>query len=796
VVTGILLVSAVFWQEALAQVQFVVPADGAAIPTATKKKKQGDELHWSGDRTLWDRKQNKIHLEGNAALHRKGESLTADVIDIDQNGRTVDARGRCVYVSGEMVIQGDALFFNLDTRAGVITNGRVSNKVYSLTGIKIDRVNDKRFITTDGAYTTCMDCPQSWTLLGSEVDMEFEEYGVMKDVMAAVKDVPMFWIPYLVIPLKTKRQSGFLVPKFGFATEGLTYVQPYFWAISRSTDLTIGAGYWGNRGVRFELEGRYARTDRSKGQLNLYTLRDEAFQELLVSKGLDPESNRWAIAIEQTQELPFGIEQKLKVYEMSDNLYPNKVGDVPGNGEAFVGSEAFLSHSTDEVSTYVGARAYRNLLNLDDDPRVRDPRTVQVLPSARISTNDKYLFDGAVSVGGGVGLSNFVRGGEFFDQDLLTPAAAGEGFRPGIDPIRRGARFSVFPKLAAALRPWDLFSIVPSVQYHGFFYSFPDPVAPLSRGYLLTQLQAQAQWERVYETNDPTIPRIKHLIRPRITWSRIPLRVEKSDHPFIQQLGYAESNFFSGYQFDSEDIVPYGTTGDSSVYFVPQGHSLGFELTSQLIRRKGALENSAATYQRSLEVTAGESFDLIELDKSPGVGKPLSRFSLGVSSDLDWFNSSLLYYYWPYGEISDLRSRHQMTASAAWILERGIHQDILAFDRSFAASYAYKQIGADRTHSFSLGSSFSVNDYFMPVASLTWDLLTESLQRADGTLRFQHPSRCYKFELTGSRYVCPKQRAEDTGICFGMNVNLTLNLTGAGFSTIDQITSTATQNNR
>ena len=792
----LLLGSWLIGPDSSAQVQFVIPPGGAPLPAPALKKKDKDELHWSGDRTLWNRKAGKVHLEGNAAVHRKGESLTADVIDIDQNARTIDARGRCVYVSGDMVIQGDALFFNMDTRAGVITNGRVSNKVYSLTGTRIDRVSSKRFKTQDGAYTTCMDCPQSWTLLGQDVDMEFEGYGVMKDVMAAVKDVPMFWLPYLVIPLKTKRQSGFLVPRFGYAIEGLTFVQPYFWATSRSTDITFGAGYYGGRGERFELEGRYALSPRSGGKLNLFTLRDEAFQQLIVSRGLSPSSHRWAIAFEQTHELPYGIEEKLRLYEMSDNLYPTKVGDVPGAGEAFTGSEIFLSHATDEISTSLGARVYRNLVNLDPDPWQRDDSTVHVLPSLRIATNDKYLLDGAVSLGGGVGLTNFYRAGEFYDQDLLTPAAEGEGFRPGIDPIRRATRFNFFPKLSAALRPWDLFSLVPSVQYRGYAYSFPSPVESLSRGYLLTQLQAQAEWARVFETSNPEIPRVKHLIRPRITWSRIPIRNEDSSHPFIRQLKYAESNLFSGYQFDSDDIVPYGTTGDANVYFIPQGHSLGFELTSQLIRRKGAIDNPAATYQRSLELTAGESIDLIEFDKAPGVGRPLSRFNLGVSSDFDWFNSSLLYYYWPYGEISDIRSRHQLAASANWILERGVHQDILAFDRSFGLSYAYKQIGADRTHTLSMGSSFSLNDYIMPVANLTWDMLTESLQRADATLRLQHPSRCYKFELTGSRYVCPKQREQDDGICYGVNVNLTLNLTGAGFSTIDQVTSTATQNNR
>jgi LPS-assembly protein len=771
------------WAAVLAAIFLGELAFGAQVQLSPSF---GKDIHFTGDRTFWDRKQNRMHLEGNAALHRPGESITADVIDIDQNTRMVEARGHCVYYSGEMVIQGDAFSFNLDTRKGVITNGRVSSKTYSLTGKVLRRVASRRFLTEEGSYSTCMDCPQSWTLLGSEVDMEFEEYGRMKNVMAVVKDVPVFWVPYLVIPLKSRRQSGLLFPNFGYRNEGFTFVQSYFWDVSRSVDMTFGLGYYTGRGARFEWEGRYALTPRSGGKLNLYTLRDVAFEEFLVSKGLEPSSHRWAIAIEQTQELPFGIEQKLKLYEMSDQLYPTRVGDIPGNGEAFVGSEFFLSHSTNEVSTWLGAKYYRNLVSLDPDPRTRDPSTVQVLPMARISTNDKYLWDGAVALGGSLGLANFVREGSFFDRDLFTEALPGEGFRPGIDPIRRGTRLSLFPKVSTVIRPFDAFSLVPSVQYRAYLYSFPEEVESLSRGYLQTRVQAQAQLERIYETDDPQIPRVKHIIRPRLTWSKIPLRNEDATHPFIRQLNYAESNGFSGFQFDSDDTVPFGTTGDANVYFIPQGHSIGFDFNSQLIQRLGALDQPAV-YRRAVEVTAGESIDLLEYQKSPSIARPLSRFNLGVNTDFGWLTSNLLYFYWPYGQISDTQSRHQVTAQATWVLERGLRQEILAFDRSFNLSYTHKQIGADRTNLLSFGSTFSVNDYLMPRAQLTYDLLTESLQRADAAIRIQHPSRCYQLELMGSRFVCPIQRAEDTGVCYGFNFNLIMNLTGSSFMGVDQV---------
>ena len=53
----------------------------------------------------------------------------------------------------------------------------------------------------------------------------------------------------------------------------------------------------------------------------------------------------------QTQELPLGVFQKLRILEVSDNSYPITFGDVPGLNEAYIASDLIFSHSTPAVST-------------------------------------------------------------------------------------------------------------------------------------------------------------------------------------------------------------------------------------------------------------------------------------------------------------------------------------------------------------------------------------------------------------------------------------------------------------
>ena len=514
-------------------------------------------MHWSGDKTIWDRKNNRVELYGHAALHQPGESLTADMIKLDLTARTVDTEGHCVYIASDTVIYGDEMHFNLDTRSGTIVGGRVSTNNFLLTGERINKLGPGRFQTHRGGYTTCRDCPHAWTLVGNDVDVEFGRYAYMSGVTARVKDTPVMWIPYLIVPLKTQRETGLLFPRLGFTNDGFTFVQPFFWAINRSVDMTFGLGDWGGRGMRFELEGRYRLGERSQGQANLYFLNDEKFAA---------QQRRWGLNVQQSQDLPFGIHEKFRIVEVSDNLYPNTVGDVPGAGEAVIASDLIFSHATNEVSTFVAARRFRNIISPRNtqDPTNFDSSTVQIYPTAVVSMNDRFLFGTPVAAGVSLGITNFTRGSSFFDRDPFTLTTEDAPFRPGIDPIRKATRVAITPSLYTTLRPWDVFSIVPSAEYRTFFYSFHNDVPNLSRGYLLFRTDFSTQLERVYETDDPNIPKIKHLIRPVLTYNLIPLvnpsddATEVPSHPFLQQIRYARDREFSSTTKPGPSLNPAG----------------------------------------------------------------------------------------------------------------------------------------------------------------------------------------------------------------------------------------------
>jgi LPS-assembly protein len=755
-------------------------------------------MHATGDREVIDRKAGRVELNGHARVVQGGESLTADRIVIDQKAKTLDAEGNCVYVLPEMTIYGEEMHFNTESRTGSIVSGRISNRQFTLAGERINKLGEGRFQTHWGEYSTCRDCPQSWTFQAEDVDLEINGYAWLSRVTLKIKDVPAAWFPYLIVPIKTKRQSGVLFPSLSLTDQfGFAFVLPYFWAINPHSDMTLGLGHFTSRGPRLEWEGRYVLGANSSGRANAFFLLDKAF---CPGRPLnDPScsgSPRWAVDIQQAQELPWGIQQRLRLSEVSDNLYPVFIGDIRGRGEPVLPSDLYFSYSGENISAYLALRRFRNLLNTSSDPVKRDtqldPKTVQVTPAIALTTNDHFFFDRAFAAGLTVGHTRFARDAGSFDYDNTNvpigtePGPTAPGFQPGVDPLRKGSRFVVTPSVYSVVRPWELFSLTPSLKYYGMVYQFDEQtVGPLYRGYLLFQADFNAQLERVFSVTPgswgSSYSKLKHLIRPRLTYSLIPkpsIR-EDSNHPFLTQIRTAQQAGRTGYNFDSMDIIPLENTQNSALYFPPLGHSISYGFTTQLLAKDASASSSSSA--QMAEFTAEQYLDLSQFSKPASQRQIFSRFVSGLSLNFGSFSSTTSYQFEPYVN----RPPHLISTQFSYVIERATRQMFLAFDRSLSLNYTYNRIGCDpadaATFEFcgtsNLGSAltFSLNDTIMPTLTASYSFITKQLFDAGLKVMFQSLSQCWRFGFA-------LNYRQDIG--FVRAFDFSFNLIGSGFAGI------------
>ena len=93
-------------------------------------------------------------------------------------------------------------------------------------------------------------------------------------------NVPVLWLPYVTSPVDSNaRQSGVLIPTIGFgsASKGTTIGEQFYWAISRSADLTLGTVYYSARGWSENGNFRYRGAGENFARARFSTLQDRGY---------------------------------------------------------------------------------------------------------------------------------------------------------------------------------------------------------------------------------------------------------------------------------------------------------------------------------------------------------------------------------------------------------------------------------------------------------------------------------------------------------------------------------------
>ncbi len=239
--------------------------------------------------------QAKVYIgRGNVNITKKDKNLNADYVRFNQNTMEVFAKGHVVMMVGENIITGTSMEMNLDAETGTIYNGTVfvdENHFY-IKGDKIQKVGKDAYAADKASISTCDGDSPAWKITGRNLKVTVEGYGFVKHAALWAKKVPVLYTPFLVFPVKLKRQTGLLTPLVGYSDrKGGEYLQPLFWAINESSDATFYAHYMSSRGEKLGLEYRYVLDEQSKGILMYDSLDDRQ-----VDDG-SPGSEKWGYEV-------------------------------------------------------------------------------------------------------------------------------------------------------------------------------------------------------------------------------------------------------------------------------------------------------------------------------------------------------------------------------------------------------------------------------------------------------------------------------------------------------------------
>jgi LPS-assembly protein len=194
-------------------------------------------------------------------------TVKADWVAYDMALGVIRARGNISVVTDEEQLYAEQATINLEQETGSFKQATIIRDTLDmhLEGAVIEKTGYRTYHIEDGWVITCKveeGETAPWSFAAKDAVIEQDGYATLKHARFRVKDVPLLYSPYLIVPVKTKRQTGFLLPELGASkNNGFSFNLPFFWNISDSADMTIYTEYMVNRGYMPGLEFRYVKED-------------------------------------------------------------------------------------------------------------------------------------------------------------------------------------------------------------------------------------------------------------------------------------------------------------------------------------------------------------------------------------------------------------------------------------------------------------------------------------------------------------------------------------------------------
>jgi len=241
---------------------------------------------------------------GNVDINQGNSRMQADEVQVHQQQpegqtepvRTVDALGNVHYDDNQVILKGPKGWANLNTKDTNIWDGNyqmVDRQGRGTADVMKQRGQNRYTILDNGTFTSCLPGSNTWSVVGSEVIQDREEQvAEIWNARFKLGPVPVFYSPYMQLPIGDKRRSGFLIPNAKYTTSNyFEFYLPYYWNIAPNMDATITPHYIHKRGnTQWQNEFRYL-SQAGQGLIEFdYLPSDKVYEDEYPKEG---DRHRW-----------------------------------------------------------------------------------------------------------------------------------------------------------------------------------------------------------------------------------------------------------------------------------------------------------------------------------------------------------------------------------------------------------------------------------------------------------------------------------------------------------------------
>ena len=225
--------------------------------------------------------------KGRVDVKQGNRHLQSAEVEVQQLGsgdnvqRYAFARGGFDYRDNQINLLGDDAKIHLNTKDTDVRNAhyQLVDRQGRGSAESVELRDDYR-VMKNATFTSCLQDDHSWSIYADEMRQHVkEEYAEMWHARFKVQGVPVFYTPYLQLPIGDRRRSGLLIPTLGHGSrDGYFYAQPVYWNIAPNLDATLTPKYMSRRGWQLNSEFRYL-TTLGEGQVAGEYLGDDRLKD-------------------------------------------------------------------------------------------------------------------------------------------------------------------------------------------------------------------------------------------------------------------------------------------------------------------------------------------------------------------------------------------------------------------------------------------------------------------------------------------------------------------------------------
>lgn len=748
----------------------------------------GQKINVLSDKAFRKSSENEFEAIGNVVITHLKNSIYGEKAKINFTSGDAEIIGNVRYISPEMTLYGTMLKYNFITRQIDLDNARVLSENFVVTGKKIIQTSPEIILAEEAEYTTCRDCPESWSVFGKQVIIEVGKYVTLKHAFVKIKGVVAMYFPYIVFPIKQKRESGLLFPMIGFnSKEGFRYQQPFFWAIDDYKDATITPSTFGNRGLGGEFQYRQNFREKTWLEINSLQLNDKVY--VPYKKNKDKSGDQY---YRHFSDFEF---HSIYSHNFNNHFYFTNTSDLDTTRDldffakekmrgTEVGGGGFLEGRTSLLS--LTTEGYFNKNMFINDPREFDNKYVQILPKLSLSSvpynvlHTRYPFAKNLSFGLN---SDYT----IFKQNIQDSSG----------PIRNARRLNMAPYMN-----WQLGNFGPIFFSHQLKldyqrYNFPNETEKhFTKKGLIFETEAKFELERVFGlayTEEKPIDEIDESTKNKThqtTIGSLPsLKSNKDEsvklitknsyrhsqeyklkHFYLSDQRFQGNSKFKNQietdngQFDYVDAIrsrEHVTNQITAQDSLPLSNTIELQWNNRLIRKSskkfdpyvdGRYLKDNFEYANIAYFEASQGYDL-NVNSDQLVDR-LTRMYINTGLNLNRMSLSIQEFYF------HRTSEHKVTSSASYNFERA----------SLAGTFTYNSFNSSNTPVAKLAGynlSLSPNDLITLKNIVDYNFQAKKITQSSYSILYSPVNNCWKIEFNYARDLIDKK----FGLLFYINYN-------------------------